>query len=80
MNLVDLVSPDREVTRPPLETEDLKVPSSVRLTETGRRLETIIRRLGSSDDIFFFFGGFSGASVTVEETAGMGSMLGTAVP
>lgn len=79
--MVDLVSPDREVTRPPLETEDLKVPSSVRLTETGRRLETIIRRLGSSDDILFFFGGgFSGTSVIVEETAGMGSTLDTAVP
>lgn len=46
LKLVDLVSPDSEVTRPPLESEDLKVPSC-RLTERGRRLETMMRRLRS---------------------------------
>lgn len=40
-NLVDLVNPDREVTRPPLEIEDWKAPLT-RFTDNGRRFETMM--------------------------------------
>lgn len=41
-NWVDLVNPAREVTKPPLERDDWKVPST-RFMDNGSRFETIIR-------------------------------------
>lgn len=41
-NWVDLVNPEREVTRPPLEMEDSKLPFT-RLTDSGSRFETMMR-------------------------------------
>jgi hypothetical protein len=41
-NEVDLVNPEREVTSPPLETEDWNEPSTF-LMERGRRFETTMR-------------------------------------
>ena len=40
---MDLLNPDNEVTSPPLESEDSYFPSGARLTDSGSRLDTMIK-------------------------------------